>query len=92
MMLKQVFRTQQGAMRRAMFETAHCDARYRYDAVRFLDGERDMGVFDEANYQQARYTWRLERTSRAQLARERDAGRARYAHVAFPRKPLGARA
>ena len=71
MLRKQIFKTLAGAQKRVRFENAHCDGRYRYSAVRCLDGERDTAEFDvlrsdfaPGNHPASKYTWRLERATR----------------------------
>ena len=61
MMLKQVFTTLAGAIRRCEFENAHTKL-YRYALVRFKDDKPDKGDYDWTHA--TRYTWRLERTTR----------------------------
>ena len=62
MLLKQEFKTLEGAQKRAAFETAHCGGRWTYSSVRCLGGNRDLEEFDPNIFPQ--YTWRLERTDR----------------------------
>lgn len=61
MILAQVFKTGEGATKRAAFETAHCGGKYRYRAVRFYDSRRDGEAFDSLRWKL--YTWRLERVA-----------------------------
>ena len=62
MRLAQVFKTLEGARKRGAFENAHCEQRYRYVPIRYLDGQEDVNSYDVAKFKQ--YTWRLERGPR----------------------------
>lgn len=64
MLLNQVFKTAEGAHKRAAFENAHCNGRYWYSTVRCLDGAVDTTFPDQAKW--SRYTWRIKRETRAQ--------------------------
>jgi hypothetical protein len=59
MIRKQVFKTLAGAQKRAAFENAHCDKRYSFTVVRFVEGERDTREFNILRF--SRYTWRIEK-------------------------------
>jgi hypothetical protein len=59
MIRKQEFKTLAGAQKRAAFENAHCDKRYNFTVVRFVEGERDTREFNILRF--SRYTWRIER-------------------------------
>jgi hypothetical protein len=58
-LLKQEFKTLSGAQKRAAFERAHCDGKYAYDIVRFIEDERDLKALNVLRWSE--YTWRLER-------------------------------
>jgi hypothetical protein len=62
MLRKQEFKTLAGAQKRAAFETAHCEGRYRYDVVRCVEGDRDLAEFNVLRF--SKYTWRLQRNGR----------------------------
>ena len=62
MIRKLEYKTLAGAQKRAAFETAHCDGRWLYSVVRFVEGERDTAEFNVLRF--SKYTWRLERTKR----------------------------
>lgn len=57
MLLQQEFKTLAGAQKRAAFETAHCNGKYKYLVVRCYRGERDADGYDR----EREYTFRLER-------------------------------
>jgi hypothetical protein len=59
MLLKQEFKTHEGAMKRARFENVHSGT-CSYNVVRCVDGVPDAQPFDRERW--AAYTWRLERT------------------------------
>ena len=61
MLLKQVFKTSAGAVRRCEFENAHTKV-YHYRVVRFYKGKPDTRA-DYSWPMAADYTWRLERTT-----------------------------
>ena len=63
MSLKQVFKTYEGACKRAAFENAHRQQRrdnvnFRFFVVRCRDGKPDGAAFDRA----VKYDYRIERT------------------------------
>jgi hypothetical protein len=60
MLLVQQFKTFEGARKRAAFENAHCERRYRYTVVRCLNGEPDTMSFDKQRFKE--YTYRLDRS------------------------------
>ena len=62
MILKKVFKTLNGAQRRAAFENAHCEGKYHYDVVRFVGDKPDIEHVHVLNWH--KYTWRLERTTK----------------------------
>lgn len=62
MLLKQNFKTQAGAQKRAAFENAHCNSRYYFVAIRCLNGDPDNQPLDRDRFNE--YTWRLSRTVR----------------------------
>jgi hypothetical protein len=63
MLLRQEFKTGEGARKRAAFENAHSPGnKYWFRPVRCLDGVVDATDFDPAKF--TRYTWRLERIKR----------------------------
>jgi hypothetical protein len=63
--LAQVFKTADGADKRARFETAHCADRFTYRAVRYINGwggdHPDGETFDRGRFLRGQYTWRLAR-------------------------------
>jgi hypothetical protein len=60
--MRQVFKTLEGALKRASFENAHCGGRWRFHAVRCLpDGQLDESEFVRGQ----NYTYRLRREKRA---------------------------
>jgi hypothetical protein len=63
MLLTQVFKTAEGADKRARFETAH-SGRHTFRAVRCIRGEPDAETFDRDRFIREEYTWRLARTPR----------------------------
>lgn len=62
MLLTQQFKTYEGARKRALFENAHCDNKYRYVVVRCVNGELDHSPFNALKFKE--YTYRLERKPR----------------------------
>lgn len=62
MLLVQQFKTLEGARKRAAFENAHCNARYRFTIVRCLKGEPDTFTFVPNNFSE--YTFRLKKELR----------------------------
>jgi hypothetical protein len=62
MLLAQVFKTREGADKRAMFETAHSN--FLYASVRCIgpDSAPDSAPFDAKKFKH--YTWRIERLGR----------------------------
>lgn len=62
MILAQVFKTSEGAQKRARFEAAHCGGKYRYSIVRFYNDQLDHAPFDAVRFEHGEYTWRLDRT------------------------------
>lgn len=62
MIRAQEFKSFDGACKRARFENAHCNGRYHYSAVRFLNGQLDAAPFDASKFKA--YTWRLQRETR----------------------------
>lgn len=67
MILAQEFRTNDGAAKRARFETFHAFGRYVYSIVRFHNGARDPLPYDSAKHQAGEYRWRLERRKPSHL-------------------------
>jgi hypothetical protein len=63
MLLKQQFKTLNGALKRAAFEHAHLNGYYECRAVRCLDGEPDPNDMD-ASIPRTRYTWRIKKSPR----------------------------
>lgn len=61
MILKQVFKTYDGAHKRAAFETAHNRAGWRYGVVRFYNGVEATGFATPEQWKGS--TWRLRRMS-----------------------------
>ena len=55
MLLKQTFKTSEGASKRARFENAHCGGRYWYSTVRMFNGKRDLEQFSR----ERTYTYQL---------------------------------
>jgi hypothetical protein len=69
MLLAQIFKTSEGARKRAAFENAHLSnraqaSRLAYFVVRFLDGKRDYAPYSPAASSSGRYHWQLERRKR----------------------------
>jgi hypothetical protein len=62
MLLKQQFKTMEGARKRAAFENAHCDRRFIFTPVRCVNGAPDPNPF-EGNLM-GLYTWRLKKEMR----------------------------
>jgi hypothetical protein len=62
MLLTQQFKTFEGAEKRARFERTHCNNRYHYDTIRFLNGKRDSAPFDPTQIKN--YTWCLDRRTK----------------------------
>ena len=62
MILNKVFKTLNGAQKRAAFENAHCGGKYHYSVVRFFKGELDTEPV--AVFGWGYYTWRLERKNK----------------------------
>jgi len=62
MILKQVFKTAEGARKRAAFENAHCNGKYLYTTVRFFNGKPDTDPI--VGYRWRDYTWKLKRKTR----------------------------
>lgn len=60
--LAQVFKSYDGAQKRAKFENAHCDGKYIYTPIRFRCGEVDGEPMVQERWLE--YTWRLLRTNR----------------------------
>ena len=65
MLLKQQFKTLEGAQKRCRFENAHCDGKYTFKTVRCVNGEYDPHPFGA--HDMHKYTWRLEKTKRVKL-------------------------
>jgi hypothetical protein len=65
MILAQVFKTPEGAMKRARFENAHCNRKYTFETVRCLNEQPDPAPFSADSLRRREYTWRIERTHRA---------------------------
>ena len=62
MILKKVYKTLNGAQKRAAFENAHCGGRYHYSVVRFIGDRVDP---DQVNvFYWGKYTWRLKRETK----------------------------
>ena len=64
MILKQIFKTFEGARKRAMFENAHCNGKYHYRVIRFFEGKPDTDPVTGTRWK--KYTWRLERVTKKQ--------------------------
>ena len=62
MILTQVFKTGDGASKRATFETRHSKT-HVFRVIRFIDGRKDDADFSRENW--SRYTWRLEKIKRS---------------------------
>jgi len=60
MLLKQIFKTSEGASKRAAFENAHT-TKYRFSVVRLRDGEIDHAPLASGPWEAGAYTWKLER-------------------------------
>jgi len=73
MILRQVFKTHDGALRRATFENVHCHGKYTFVVVRFLNGslKQDFEPFSENRYRNGQYHWRIERLTPGMLAERR---------------------
>lgn len=56
MILKQIFRTYEGARKRTNFENAHSDT-HVFFMVRFLNDKEDLNAFDSTLFKN--YTWRI---------------------------------
>jgi len=65
MLLKQQFRTLAGSLRHANFENAR-NKLHHHEPVRCIDGEPDNDPIDRSRFE--RYTWRLTKTLRRQVA------------------------
>jgi len=68
-LLVQIFKTLEGARKRAAFENAHLTnraqaSRLAYFVVRFLDGKRDYEPYSSAASSASRYHWQLEKRKR----------------------------
>lgn len=71
-LLAQVFKTSEGANKRAAFENAHHPARrmsdgkqaYIFKVERWVDGQPDDGPVNGQLWHQKRYTWRIRREAR----------------------------
>jgi hypothetical protein len=64
MILVQVYKTFEGARKRAGFESAHSKTHW-FKTVRFLDGKRDDSrTIDNFAWGAGLYTWRVEKTKR----------------------------
>jgi hypothetical protein len=63
MLLKQQFKTWEGARKRAAFENAHCERRFTFLVVRCVNGEPDPNNFEPIIMDMGRYTWRLAKWS-----------------------------
>ena len=62
MILKKVFKTPEGAHKRAAFENAHCNGKYHYRSIRFIGDKPDTEPVNVFNW--GKYHWRLERTTK----------------------------
>jgi hypothetical protein len=65
MILAQVFKTSEGARKRAAFENAHRtpgNRNMRYGVVRFFRNQLDREALQESRYPD--YTWRIEKKRR----------------------------
>jgi len=62
MILKQVFKTAEGARKRAALENARCNGKYIFTPVRFFNDLRDIDLF--VDYRWSKYTWRLKRKTK----------------------------
>lgn len=63
MILAQVFKTAEGADKRARFENSlKANAAWQWAAIRFYKGERDREAFSRERW--ADYTWQLEKLRR----------------------------
>lgn len=56
----QVFKTLEGAQKRARFENAHCGGRYYFTPIRYLGDKPDNELLQKDRW--SSYTWRLSRT------------------------------
>lgn len=66
MILTQVFRTHDGALRRCAFENQH-KPKWHFSTIRYLDGKLDEtplpdGAILRERMKAKRYTWQIERT------------------------------
>jgi hypothetical protein len=61
--MAQVFKTAEGARKRAAFENAHTK-QWHYAVERWLDGQPDNEPVNGWVWHRKRYTWRLRRTRR----------------------------
>lgn len=65
MLLKQRFKTWEGAHKRAAFENAHCDKRYHFFSVICNENGEPIDHRFPHHYDPSRkYTWRLEKRKR----------------------------
>lgn len=62
MILKKIFKTLNGAQKRAAFENAHCGGKYHYNVIRFVGDKPDTEHVHVFNWH--KYHWRLERTTK----------------------------
>jgi hypothetical protein len=62
MIMRQVFKTSEGARKHALFETNHCGNRWLYVPVRCLGASPDRAEFDPSKFKH--YTWKIERRPR----------------------------
>ena len=62
MILNKVFKTLNGAQKRAAFENAHCGGKYHYSVVRFYKDQPDTEPVNVLGW--GYYTWRLERKNK----------------------------
>jgi hypothetical protein len=61
MILSQIFKTAEGARKRALFENAHSKS-HKYSPVRFYRGKIDLEEFKRERFSD--YTWRLRKEPR----------------------------
>ena len=72
MLLKQIFRTYEGALKRATFENAH-STKWAYRVLRFYNNKLDTEPFHVSKW--GAYTWCVERTPhRASVMKRLDEG------------------
>jgi hypothetical protein len=65
MILRQEFKTGEGARKRATFENAHSRT-HTYTVIRYKDGLIDLAAFDRDSHKD--YTWRVQKLKRAKVS------------------------